>query len=51
MVKISDFGFSEKLYSKIYIRKVVDGSVKLPVMWTAPESISYGIFSEKSDVV
>ena len=51
VVKIADFGFSEKLYTKTYIRKVVDGGVKLPVKWMAPECISYGIFSEKSDVV
>ena len=51
VVKIADFGFSEELYTKTYIRKVVDGGVKLPVKWMAPECISYGIFSEKSDVV
>ena len=51
VVKISDFGFSEKLYTTTYIRKVVDGGVKLPVKWMAPECICYGIFSERSDVV
>ena len=51
VIKIADFGFSEKLYTKIYVRMVVDGTVRLPVKWMAPESISYGVFSEKSDVV
>ena len=50
IVKIADFGFSEKLYTKAYVRMITDG-VKLPVKWMAPESICYGMFSEKSDVV
>ena len=51
VIKIADFGFSEKLYTKVYVRMVVDGTVRLPVKWMAPESINYGVFSEKSDVV
>jgi len=50
-VKITDFGFSEKLYTKLYVRMVAGGTVKLPVKWMAPESINFGVFSEKSDVV
>ena len=50
-VKITDFGFSEKLYMKLYVRMVAGGTVKLPVKWMAPENINFGVFSEKSDVV
>ena len=51
VIKIADFGFSEKLYTKVYVRMAVDGTMRLPVKWMAPESISHGVFSEKSDVV
>jgi len=51
VIKVADFGFSEKLYTKVYVRMVLDGTVRLPVKWMAPESIGYGVFSEKSDVV
>ena len=52
MIKIADFGLSEDIYSKNYFRQSgSDKSVKLPVKWMAPESLSDGVFSEKSDVV
>ena len=51
VIKVADFGFSEKLYTKVYVRMIVDGTVRLPVKWMSPESIKYGVFSEKSDVV
>ena len=52
MIKIGDFGFSEYIYEKNYFRQSgSDKSVKLPVKWMAPESLSDGVFSEKSDVV
>ena len=50
-VKVADFGFSENLYTRAYVRIVMDGGVKLPVKWMAPESILDGVFSEKTDVV
>ena len=50
-VKVADFGLSEKLYMKLYTRVAIDGTVKLPVKWMAPESINFQMFSEKSDVV
>ena len=51
IVKVADFGFSENLYSRAYVRTAVDGGVRLPVKWMAPESILDGVFSEKTDVV
>ena len=51
VVKVADFGFSENMYSRAYVRIVVDGGVRLPVKWMAPESILDGVFSENSDVV
>ena len=52
IIKISDFGLSEDVYSKNYFRQGgSDNSVKLPVKWMAPESLNDGIFSEKTDVV
>ena len=50
-IKVADFGFSENLYSRAYVRTAVDGGVRLPVKWMAPESILDGVFSEKTDVV
>ena len=52
MIKISDFGLSEDVFLGNYYREGVDGEVaKLPFKWMAPESLSDGHFSEKSDVV
>ena len=52
MIKISDFGLSKDVFQRNYYREGVDGEVaKLPVKWMAPESLSDGHFSEKSDVV
>ena len=39
-------------YTKNYFNQFKESeSVKLPVKWMALESLHYGIFSEKSDVV
>ena len=52
VIKIADFGLSEDVYAKNYFRQSgSDKSIKLPVKWMAPESVSDGVFSEKSDVV
>ena len=52
VIKIADFGLSEDVYAKNYFRQSgSDKSVKLPIKWMAPESLSDGVFSEKSDVV
>ena len=57
VIKISDFGLTEEVYSQNYFRQFKKGdfemraSVKLPVKWMALESLHYGIFSEKTEVV
>ena len=50
IIKISDFGLSEDIYSQNYFRQV-EGGTKLPLKWMALESIRLGVFTEKSDVV
>ena len=52
LIKITDFGLSEDVYARNYFRQGSSGEVvKLPVKWMAPESLTDGLFSEKSDVV
>ena len=52
MIKITDFGLSEDIFGQNYFRQSSSGeTVKLPVKWMAPESLSDGHFSEMSDVV
>ena len=51
VIKVTDFGLSEKTYTKDYFRQKQTTGVKLPMKWMAYESLSDGIFSEKTDVV
>ena len=51
IIKVSDFGLAEDIYSNLYFRQGTDNSVKLPVKWMAIESLHDRIFSEKTDVV
>ena len=52
LIKITDFGLSEDVFVRNYFRQgESEDVVKLPVKWMAPESLSDGHFSEKSDVV
>ena len=50
VIKVSDFGLAEDIYSKNYFRQS-KGGVKLPLKWMALESIKLGVFTHKSDVV
>lgn len=52
MIKVSDFGLTEDIYATNYFRQGQEGgAVKLPVKWMSPESLSDGVFTEKTDVV
>ena len=57
VLKVSDFGLTEDVYSKHYFRhgsherEEGEASVRLPVRWMAVESLHDGVFTEKTDVV
>lgn len=50
VIKVSDFGLTEDIYTRNYFRQAKDGA-KLPLKWMALESIKLGVFTEKTDVV
>jgi serine/threonine protein kinase len=51
LLKVSDFGLSQCVSEKNYLRMTEVEDTKLPIKWMAIESISGAIFSEMSDVV
>ncbi len=51
VIKVADFGLSENTDSKTYFREKPESGIKLPIKWMALESLTDGVFSEKSDVV
>ena len=51
VIKIADFGLSENIYDRSYVRKGKDEGGKLPIKWMALESLTDLVFSEKTDVV
>ena len=51
VIKVADFGLTEDIYAKHYFRQDKDAGVKLPMKWMAPESLTDGVFTEKTDVV
>ena len=50
VIKISDFGLAEDIYCRNYYCQA-QGEGKLPLKLMAPESIKFGLFTEKTDVV
>ena len=48
-MKISDFGLSRHTHSDSYQLTNV-ASAKLPIRWSAPESLQRGHFSHKTDI-
>ena len=50
IIKVSDFGLAEDIYSQNYFRQA-SGGTKLPLKWMSLESITQGKFTEKTDVV
>ena len=51
LLKVSDFGLSQEIYGKTYFRQAEGEETKLPIKWMAIESMTDGLFSEKTDVV
>ncbi|KHJ92355.1 protein tyrosine kinase [Oesophagostomum dentatum] len=49
-VKISDFGLSRELSNRAKKYTIKDENQRLPVRWLAPEVLSSGTYSKKSDV-
>uniref|UniRef100_A0A1X7T388 SRCR domain-containing protein n=1 Tax=Amphimedon queenslandica TaxID=400682 RepID=A0A1X7T388_AMPQE len=51
LLKVSDFGLSQEIYGKTYFRQAEGEETKLPIKWMAIESMTDGLFSEKTDTV
>ena len=48
-MRVGDFGLSRDVYAHLYYR--ADKHSKIPVKWSAPETLNDGLCTEKSDVV
>ena len=54
MIKVSDFGLTEDMYSANYYRQErswTGREEKVPIKWMAPEGIETNVFDENTDVV
>ena len=54
MIKVSDFGLTEDMYSFNYYRQErswTGREEKVPIKWMAPEGIETNVFDENTDVV
>ena len=50
-VKVCDFGLAEDVYTTGYFRQKNRADIKLPYKWMALESLTDGVYTEKTDVV
>jgi len=48
-IRVADFGLARDVFTSDYYRRQSAG--RIPVKWMAPETLSYGISNEKTDVV
>ena len=46
-MKVADFGLARIVTGEIY---TAQAGAKFPIKWTAPESLAYNKFSNKSDI-
>ena len=53
VIKVADFGLAEDIYTADYFKQSRDSDepIKLPIKWMALESVHFGRFNEKTDVV
>ena len=54
VIKVSDFGLTEDMYSSNYYRQErswTGREEKVPIKWMAPEGIETNVFDENTDVV
>ncbi|XP_071948320.1 tyrosine-protein kinase ABL1-like isoform X2 [Antedon mediterranea] len=47
LVKVADFGLARIIQGEVY---TAQAGAKFPIKWTAPESLAYNKFSNKSDI-
>ncbi|XP_070563379.1 uncharacterized protein [Ptychodera flava] len=50
VAKIADFGLSRDVYQKGQYQRHPMGGMLVPVRWMAPEALSPGVYSHKSDI-
>ena len=51
VIKVADFGLTEATYTQNYFRQGQESTIRFPIKWMAPESLSDGLFTEATDVV
>ena len=51
VIKVADFGLTEEIYAQNYFRQGQESTMRFPIKWMAPESLSDKLFTEATDVV